>query len=169
MHNCTIATKGVTLCCNNFEALDMGTPAKQPLSKYYNTPNIAQLGSEHAAASIRWMKNTATSQLDLSVDECLELLGGLKRRTWFELVKKAEAHQNVTLNRDVMERFSLLIGIYKAMKLSVPDSPRAMSHFFNQPVTADLFQGKSVKQYLLEYGSMASLYNVRRYFDAKRG
>jgi hypothetical protein len=147
----------------------MGDLAQQPSSKYYSTPNVAQLGSEHAAASIRWMKNVAMVQFELNVDETLELLGGLKRRTWFELVKKAEAHQDVSISRDVMERFSLLIGIYKAMKLSIPEAPSALAHFFNKPASANLFLGLSVKSYLLEHGSMAALYNVRRYFDAKRG
>lgn len=147
----------------------MGDVAQQTDSKYYATPNLTLLGSEHAAASIRWMKNVAMVQFELNVDETLELLGGLKRRTWFELVKKAEAHQDVSISRDVMERFSLLIGIYKAMKLSVPDSPKALTQFFNQPSSANLLRGLSVKTYLLEQGSMAALYNVRRYFDAQRG
>ncbi|MDN3649610.1 hypothetical protein QWZ13_11855 [Reinekea marina] len=147
----------------------MADLAQQTDSKYYATLSVAQLGSEHAAASIRWMKNVAMVQLQLSVDEALELLGGLKRRTWFEWVKKAESHQPLAISRDVMERFSLLIGIYKAMKLSVPDAPNALNHFFNEPSSANLFQGQSVKHYLLQHGTMAALYNVRRYFDAQRG
>lgn len=147
----------------------MADLAQHTESKYFATLSVAQLGNDHAAASIRWMKNVAMVNLQLTVDETLELLGGLKRRTWFEWVKKAESHQPLSLSRDVMERFSLLIGIYKAMKLSIPDAPNALSHFFNEPSSANLFRGLSVKNYLLEHGTMAALYNVRRYFDAQRG
>ena len=98
------------------------------------------------------------------------MLGGIARRTLQSWKKKALAGEEVELSRDVMERLSLLIGIYKAYKLIAPSNrPDLGTQWFLTANDNPLFQGISAKQYLLEKGTMNALYAVRRYLDAARG
>lgn len=127
--------------------------------------------ASHGGAALRWFETMrAQDEWALSVDEQCELLGGVPRRTLQSWKKKALEGNDVELTRDVMERLSLLLGIYKAYKLLTPSNrPDLAGEWFRSNNSHDLFQGKSVKQYLIEKGTMAALYAVRRYLDAARG
>lgn len=126
---------------------------------------------KHGAAALRWLETMREAdQWGLSVDEQCELLGGIPRRTLQSWKKKALADEDVELTRDVMERLSLLLGIYKAYKLISPSNRAELStQWFNQANQNALFQGQSVKNYLIAMGTMNALYSVRRYLDAGRG
>ncbi|MFT4925779.1 MAG: hypothetical protein ACI8WB_001874, partial [Phenylobacterium sp.] len=103
----------------------------------------------------------------LSLAEQCNLLGGIPVRTFSSWKQKEKNGQPIELSRDVIERFSLLLGIYKALNLVAPDG--ANHTFFTTVNTIPLFGGLSIKDYLLKQGSMLSLYTVRRYLDAQRG
>ncbi|WP_040556710.1 antitoxin Xre-like helix-turn-helix domain-containing protein [Reinekea blandensis] len=125
----------------------------------------------HASAALRWFETMRDRQeWALSVDEQCELLGGIPRRTFQVWKKKALNREPVDLSRDVMERLSLLLGIYKAYQLVTPaNRPELAGEWFQTPNDHALFQGQSVKTFLLSRGTMAALYAVRRYLDAARG
>lgn len=140
----------------------------------YWTPNLSQSpmhSGRHAAAALRWLETMrANEEWALSVDEQCELLGGVAKRTLQGWKKKAVEGEEVDLSRDMMERLSLLLGIYKGYQLIAPTNrPEIASQWFKTPNDNELFQGKSVKGYLLTEGTMNALYSVRRYLDAARG
>lgn len=125
----------------------------------------------HAAAALRWFDTMRRpDEWDLTIDEQIELLGGIKKRTFQAWKGQALQGEEVELSRDTMERLSLLLGIYKGLKIIAPASrPNVGKQWFNTPNSDRPFNGQSPKEYLLTMGSMDSLYAVRRYFDAARG
>lgn len=99
----------------------------------------------------------------LSVDEQLRLLGGPARSTYFKWKKEGAA----SLTRDVRERISYILGIYKALQVLLPDA-RSADAWIRKPNTAPPFGGGSALDRMLS-GNVADLYVVRRYLDAERG
>lgn len=71
------------------------------------------------------------------------------------------------LDRHVLERLSYLFGIYSALQILLPGSPRA-NEWVRQPNAAPLFAGRSALDRMLG-GQVADLYVVRHYLDAQRG
>ncbi len=151
----------------------VSTQARYPQTQWSTDGQVFNVlqSDRHAAAALRWFETMRHShEWNLSVDEQCELLGGVAKRTLQSWKKKALSGEDVDLSRDVMERLSLLIGIYKAYKLVTPSNrPEIAGQWFQVPNDNPIFQGKSVKQYLLEQGTMNALYMVRRYLDAARG
>jgi hypothetical protein len=99
----------------------------------------------------------------LSVDEQITLLGSPARSTYFKWKKEgAEA-----LQRDVLERLSYILGIYKALQILLPDEAAADA-WIRRPNDAAPFGGRSALDRMLS-GNVADLYEVRRYLDAERG
>jgi hypothetical protein len=70
-------------------------------------------------------------------------------------------------SRDLLERLSYLLGIYKALQILLPD-PRAADGWVNRPNAAPLFGGQAPIERLLA-GNVADLYEVRRWLDGQRG
>ncbi|MGK2924355.1 MAG: MbcA/ParS/Xre antitoxin family protein [Lysobacterales bacterium] len=70
-------------------------------------------------------------------------------------------------SRDLLERLSYLLGIYKALQILLPD-PRAADGWVNRPNAAPLFGGQAPIDRLLA-GNVADLYEVRRWLDGQRG
>ena len=99
----------------------------------------------------------------MSVEEQLTLLGAPARSTYFKWKKEGAA----SLPRDVLERISYVLGIYKALQILVPDEDAADA-WVRRPNDAAPFGGRSALDRMLS-GSVADLYEVRRYLDAERG
>jgi hypothetical protein len=100
---------------------------------------------------------------DLTVEEQVTLLGSPSRSTYFKWKKEGTA----SLPRDVLERISYVLGIYKALQLLLPDEASADS-WIRRPNDAQPFGGGSALDRMLT-GGVADLYEVRRYLDAERG
>ncbi|MGH7444801.1 MAG: MbcA/ParS/Xre antitoxin family protein [Longimicrobiales bacterium] len=99
----------------------------------------------------------------LSVEEQITLLGSPGRSTYYKWKKEgADA-----LPRDVLERLSYVLGIYKALQVLLPDE-RAADAWVRRPNSARPFGGRSALDRMLS-GQVADLYEVRRYLDAERG
>lgn len=126
---------------------------------------------DHAGAALRWFDTMREKdQWGLSTDEQIQLLGGVSKRTYQDWKKKALANQPVELSRDLMERFSLLLGIHKALKIIAPGGrPEVGVQWFNSPNSNALFNGLSPKEFAIQVGTMEALYAIRRYLDAARG
>lgn len=71
------------------------------------------------------------------------------------------------LSRDVVERLSYVVGIYKALQILFPDE-RAADAWVKKPNAAPFFGGKSALDRMMS-GRIADLYLVRQYLDAQRG
>jgi len=72
-----------------------------------------------------------------------------------------------SLNPDIFERISYILGIYKALRILLP-SEQAANQWLHKPNTAPLFGGKTALQKLMK-GRVIDLADVRRYLDAQRG
>ncbi len=92
------------------------------------------------------------------------LMGSPPASTFFKWKAERTAPR---LGRDVLDRISYLLGIYKALNILLP-SPRAADEWVKKPNTAPLFHGQSALDRMLG-GSLMDLADVRRYLDAQRG
>lgn len=92
------------------------------------------------------------------------LLGAPPGSTFFKWKAERTARR---LGRDVLDRISYLLGIYKALGTLLP-SQRAVDEWVKKPNGAPIFQGGSALDRMLG-GSLVDLADVRRYLDAQRG
>jgi len=99
----------------------------------------------------------------LSTAEQRTLLGDPPTSTFFKWKKEL----NGALSRDVLERISYVLGIYKALQILIPVPERA-DQWISRPNTAPLFGGRSALDRMLG-GNVGDLYAVRQYLDAQRG
>lgn len=91
------------------------------------------------------------------------LLGDPPESTFFKWKKEQQGN----LSRDVFERISYVLGIYKALQILLPDAARADA-WVRQANDAPLFAGRPALERMLS-GNVSDLFVVRRYLDAQRG
>lgn len=97
-----------------------------------------------------------------AADQC-RLLGGIARST----LNNWKGGAAGALSRDQLERVSLVLGIYKGMRLLFADGDGAL-RWLKAPNTDTAFAGLAPIERMLR-GGIADLYAVRRYVDAWRG
>jgi len=100
---------------------------------------------------------------NLRIADQRKLLGDPPESTFY----KWKRQQDGTPGRDVIERISYLLGIWKNLQILFPDTTQADA-WLNKPNQAALFGGHSALQRMLS-GNVADLYVVRQYLDAQRG
>ena len=104
-----------------------------------------------------------TAGWGLSADEERVLLGSPPRSTFF----KWKSERAARLSADTLERISYVMGIYKALRILLPNEESANA-WVKKPNSAPLFGGKSALAKMLA-GRVIDLADVRRYLDAERG
>lgn len=97
----------------------------------------------------------------LSVEQQGELLGGLSRAMIYRLRTAAG-----TRTVDELTRISLVIGIYKALHILLPDEAIA-DRWMTSPNDNPLFGGAPPLDFALQ--SLVQLSQIRRLLDAARG
>ncbi|MFM0736994.1 MbcA/ParS/Xre antitoxin family protein [Paraburkholderia xenovorans] len=130
-------------------------PIRRPVSE----PSLTEM----SAAGLRAFFNIARDW-DLSAEEQIVLLGSPGRSTYF---KWKQAPQTARLGRDTLERLSLLLGIYKALQILLPQ-PSAADTWIKRPNSAAPFGGRRALDRMLA-GNISDLVAVRQYLDAMRG
>ncbi len=135
------------------------SPAERPLPRSAAEPSLTEM----SAAGLRAFFNIARDW-DLSADEQIVLLGSPGRSTFF---KWKAAPQTARLGRDTLERLSLLLGIYKALQILLPQ-PSAADGWIKRPNSAPPFGGRRALDRMLA-GNISDLVAVRQYLDAMRG
>jgi antitoxin Xre/MbcA/ParS-like protein len=115
-----------------------------------------------AGPALRAFFNIA-SAWDLSAAQQRKLLGNPPSSTFFKWKRDLAG----SLPRDVLERISYILGIYKALQILIPNEARADS-WITSPNTAPMFGGQSALDRMLG-GNVGDLYAVRQYLDAQRG
>jgi hypothetical protein len=75
--------------------------------------------------------------------------------------------ESVGNSRDLVERLSYILGIYKALQILLPES-RAADSWLSRPNSAPFFGGR-VPLDRLRGGNVVDLYEVRRWLDGQRG
>lgn len=93
--------------------------------------------------------------------ECVLL--GVPKATFYRWKKQKEG----LLGRDTLERISYVLGIYKALRILLPNEIAA-NKWIHKANDAPLFGGKSALDKLM-IGRVIDLADVRRYLDAERG
>ena len=76
---------------------------------------------------------------------------------------KTDPH-SIELNRDALERISYILGIYKALRILLPEQTAA-DGWVKQANSAEIFGGQSALDRMLS-GNVSDLSVVRRYLDA---
>jgi hypothetical protein len=95
--------------------------------------------------------------------EQMTLLGGIPKSTYHAYRKLPE----VSLGRDLLERISLVMGIFKALEILFQSQEQA-HRWIHQPNTAAPFHGQSALD-RMKAGSLVDLAVVRQYLDSQRG
>jgi len=104
-----------------------------------------------------------TEAWGLNTAEQLILLGKPSRSAFFAWKKSP----SVALSGDTMERISYLLGIWKALRILIPDEKQALA-WVRKPNDNPMFGGLPPLAKLLQ-GRMLDLADVRRLLDARRG
>ena len=91
------------------------------------------------------------------------LLGDPPESTFYKWMAGAVG----VVSRDVLERLSYVLGIYKALQILLPD-PESADSWIWRPNSAAPFGGRPAAEHMLS-GNVADLYVVRQYLDAQRG
>lgn len=91
------------------------------------------------------------------------LLGDIARSTLNNYAKQPA----LRLNRDLLERISYVMGIYKALQVLYPTRNLA-ARWIKSPNEALPFNGASALDFMCR-GSVLHLAETRRYLDAQRG
>ena len=99
----------------------------------------------------------------LSAQDARVLLGNPPESTFY----KWKSGQVGQIGRDVLERISYVLGIYKALQILLPNATSA-DGWIKRPNAAPVFGGRSALDLMLS-GNVADLYLVRQYLDAERG
>ncbi|MGQ3887622.1 antitoxin Xre-like helix-turn-helix domain-containing protein [Legionella sp. CNM-1927-20] len=102
-------------------------------------------------------------RFNLTKEEALKLMGDMPISSYYKGINKFEGN----LSRDERERISLLLGIYKDLRILFIDSAQAMS-WINRENKLPPFNGITPKKHMME-GSLIRLAEVRRFLDFWRG
>ena len=115
-----------------------------------------------SAPAIRTFLNVADAW-KLSAEDQRGLLGWPPESTFY----KYKAGQVGTLGYDMLLRISLVLGIFKDLRILYPERELA-DRWVHLPNNNRLFGGKPALALMLQAG-MDGLYQVRRLLDGRRG
>jgi uncharacterized protein (DUF2384 family) len=103
----------------------------------------------------------------LGEDERLLILGFPSRSTYYNWVRAAREHRDLTLDVDVLTRISAILGIHQALGVLF-GSEREGVEWLRTPHQALVFGGRPPIA-LVTSGTQDGLLTVRRFLDAARG
>lgn len=98
----------------------------------------------------------------LTPEQQRRLLGDLPKSTYYSLLRGT----NRSVSRDLLERLSLLLGIWSQLEILIPN-PEASLQWLTRPHPAHRFGDGSPMDWMLQ-GTVAALADVRRYLEGWR-
>jgi len=105
-------------------------------------------------------------QWKLSVADAALLLGSVPEETVYRWRRYPG---QAMVNRDLLERLSYLLGIYKALVILIPDES-ARDAWMTRPNDSPVGRGEAPIERLRDSGArITDLYHLRRYLDGQRG
>jgi hypothetical protein len=119
--------------------------------------------SDYNGAAWRYMPKLKAN-FQFSESEMRTLLGDMPRATYTKGLKT----QNVRLTKDQMGRFSLLLGIQKALMILFSGHAARAYGWIDRPNVLPPFLGMTPREYLTQ-GDYQQLYETRKMLDAWRG
>ncbi|MBN8661389.1 MAG: DUF2384 domain-containing protein [Candidatus Obscuribacter phosphatis] len=102
---------------------------------------------------------------ELTTAQQMTLLGVATESTFFNYKRDPLAAR---INKDMLERLSYVLGIFKDLQVLFTDESSANS-WIKKSNSAAPFNGRSALDFLLERGSIVDLHRVRQYLAAQRG
>lgn len=103
----------------------------------------------------------------LTVSQQKILLGSIPSSTYHKWKHQVEISKDFVLSKDILERISYILGIYKALHILLPNSQSA-DQWIHQKNSAPLFNESTALDKMLA-GNVMDLGDVRRFLDAQRG
>jgi hypothetical protein len=103
----------------------------------------------------------------LTDDERLRVLGLPAKSTYYNWVKAVRAHQDITLDVDMLTRISAVLGIHQALGVLHPTEGEGVA-WLRTPHGAPLFGGRPPMA-LVTCGAQDGILSVRRFLDSARG
>jgi hypothetical protein len=103
----------------------------------------------------------------LNEDQRRSILGFPPRSTYHGWVAKAREHQSLTLDFDVLIRISLILGIYKNLRILYATEQDGVE-WLKDANKATVFNGKAPIE-LLTSGHQDAMWATRRFLDGARG
>lgn len=124
---------------------------------------------EHFRAGILWIaKMSQKDKWNLTDEEAANLLGDIDVNTYQNMKYNAENGIPFAMNSTSYECLSLLLNIWKCLRLFVPESPENLAYnWFNTPNTVGFMKDKSIKNYLLERKDIDAFYRVKNYLSSQ--
>ena len=104
------------------------------------------------------------SQWGLTGAQQMILLGLSNEKTLYNWKRRPE---KTKLTRDLLERTSYILGVYKSLQILLPD-PTLADQWLSSPNDNPLFNGAAPLERLLA-GHVVDLAAVRNFLDAERG
>lgn len=132
------------------------------------TISIANLTSEHFCTSIKWIAMMSDSKRwNLSDEQVARLIAIDSVAIYKEILEKAEADALEKLPSETIERLSLLLGMWKCLQFLAPHQRIDLAFcWFSKANNHEMFQNKSIKDYLLNGNSMNDFYKVKRHLES---
>lgn len=127
-------------------------------------PRTSTQVTQAVSDPVAWkaLKNLV-ERFQFSRDEALTLMGDMPSSSYYKGINKFDGK----LTKDEKERISLLLGIYKALRILFVDSEQALT-WINRSNKLPPFNGITPRNYLMD-GSLLRLAEVRRFLDFWRG
>jgi len=123
------------------------------------------IGTEHARAVIKWLSGDELVDLwELSLEDQKHLLGDVSDVQLAKWTNEAKLGRPIYLNDEIMERLSMLLSIYKQLKIIAPSGriKEAVSCFC-RPNGNKIFLGLSPKEFIIKKGNLEAFYIVLNY------
>jgi hypothetical protein len=125
--------------------------------------NILNRGESVAKALLPTIFNIF-DKWSLAGKQQMVLLGLSNEKTLYNWKKKPE---KAKLNRDLLERTSYLLGIFKSLQILLPDEAQADA-WLRTPNDNPFFNGTAPLERMLA-GQVVDLADLRHFLDAERG
>ncbi|MEW6254688.1 MAG: MbcA/ParS/Xre antitoxin family protein [Pseudomonadota bacterium] len=104
---------------------------------------------------------------DLTEMQRLRMLGSPARSTYYNWVKTAQQHRDLTLDFDTLIRISAVLGIWSALRI-LHDTEGESIGWLRGPHQGVVFGGRPPLD-LMSSGTQDALLATRRFLDAARG
>lgn len=130
--------------------------------------DLKTLTQEQLATSIQWISEMSSpDRWNLRDEEVAILLGGIDIKIYEDMKHRATNGQQLTLTIDMVERLSLLLGIWRSLQLIVPANRQDLAYaWFSTANSSPFLGGKSIKDYLLDLKTVDAMYAIKGYLDS---
>lgn len=127
------------------------------------TIDLSGITQKHIVAGLNWiLKMSRAEYWNLTAAETAALLS-INLQTYEDILLRLNKGEPISLSIEVIERLSLLLGIWKMLQIWAPaDREEIASSIFNKTNSCPELKGMSIKQFLLQSEGSDAFYAVKR-------